>query len=194
VDGELGFTLGIASPWVIAQVSALAAKWSLKISQLLYDLLDSLRRLLAYVRQVDEYTAAFKARPRGTHQYNPGDPHTAYVRDRDGDGRPDRLGGDLFNRSGPHSNMEILEGGGGIPMTQETVADIARRAGVDLHNVNIYIVGLRLMTLDTWISRMPPLLRRRRGWVPRFASGQQVSPTRRPSRQPLLTNGCTSIN
>jgi hypothetical protein len=87
---EAGLTLGLASPLVIAQVSALAAKWSLKISQLLYDLLDSLRRLLAFVRQVDDYTAALKTRPRGTH-YNPADPHSTHVRDLDGDERPNGI-------------------------------------------------------------------------------------------------------
>ena len=87
---ETGFTLGIASPWVIAQVSALAAKWSMKISQLLYDLLDSLRKLLAFVRQIDEYTAALKARPRGTHD-NPANPHGMHTSDLDGDGRPNGL-------------------------------------------------------------------------------------------------------
>jgi hypothetical protein len=88
---EAGLTLGIASPLVIAQVSALTAKWSLKISQLIYDLLGSLRRLLAYVRQIDEYTAALKARPRGIHHYNPSDPPGARTRDQDGDGRADAL-------------------------------------------------------------------------------------------------------
>ena len=87
---EAGFTLGIASPWVIAQVSALTAKWSMKISQLLYDLLDSLRKLLAFVRQVDEYTTALKTRPRHA-PYNPADPHGTHTRDLDSDGRPDKL-------------------------------------------------------------------------------------------------------
>jgi len=88
---ELGLTLGAASPLVFAQVTALTSKWALRISQFLFDLIDSFRRLSAMVRQVDELTQALNARPRLPHQFDTADPHGPRRPDRDGDGRPDTL-------------------------------------------------------------------------------------------------------
>ena len=57
-------TLGGATPWVTAEVSSLAARWALKISRLLEDLVSSLDQLAALVRRVDEYTIELDGRPR----------------------------------------------------------------------------------------------------------------------------------
>lgn len=61
--GEV-LTLGGATPWVTAEVSSLAARWALKISRLLEDLVSSLDQLAALVRRVDEYTIELDGRPR----------------------------------------------------------------------------------------------------------------------------------
>ncbi len=112
---EMGLTLGIATPWVVAQVSALAAKWSLKISTLLYDLIDSLRRLFNLVRQVDEFTAALNARPRGTHHYYPGDEDNLHHQEPQGP-------------PGPRLSMDLAQ-----------VHGIAARYGVDLQGLKIVL-------------------------------------------------------
>jgi hypothetical protein len=49
-----GGTLGVGVPWVVAQVSALAAKWAAKITRLLTGLISSLRRLAPMLSRLDD--------------------------------------------------------------------------------------------------------------------------------------------
>jgi hypothetical protein len=87
-----GLTFGLATPAVVAQVSALAAKWAAKISKLLLALVDSLRRLLPIVRRLDdllnELIGLLRRLERST-TWGSGDAPRAP--DRDGDRRPDAL-------------------------------------------------------------------------------------------------------
>lgn len=51
---EEGLTLGLATPLVVSQVSALVAKWAARIARLLHGLVTSLRRLAGLLRHLDE--------------------------------------------------------------------------------------------------------------------------------------------
>ncbi|MEN3307397.1 MAG: hypothetical protein V7603_3599, partial [Micromonosporaceae bacterium] len=46
----------------------------------------------------------------------------------------------LFSRGATRTNLDLLENGGGLDRTPETVATIAERARVDLHDVEVHIV------------------------------------------------------
>lgn len=67
---EAGLTLGIASPWVVAQASSLIAKWVAKISDLLLGLVRSISKLMPMLRQLDDIFAqlwsAFRRAASGT--------------------------------------------------------------------------------------------------------------------------------
>ncbi|WP_433352104.1 WXG100 family type VII secretion target [Micromonospora saelicesensis] len=63
---EAGLTLGLATPWVITQVSALAGKWIARITRLLHGLVESLRRLAPILRRLEQLIADLKALVRGT--------------------------------------------------------------------------------------------------------------------------------
>jgi hypothetical protein len=76
---EVGFSLGIASPLVVAQISTLTAKWSVKITGLLTDLVDSLRRLTGLIRGLDEYTIALNARKGANAARAGGHPSTSGI-------------------------------------------------------------------------------------------------------------------
>ncbi|WP_433665590.1 eCIS core domain-containing protein [Nocardia sp. CA-128927] len=49
--------------------------------------------------------------------------------------------GKLFSRMGPRTNREVLESGDHLPMTQETIEEYARRAGVDLRGVRVDVAN-----------------------------------------------------
>ncbi|GIJ20351.1 WXG100 family type VII secretion target [Micromonospora lutea] len=49
---EAGVTLGLATPWVVTQVTTLAAKWVARITRLLHGLISSLRRLAPTLRRL----------------------------------------------------------------------------------------------------------------------------------------------
>ena len=106
-----GLTFGLATPVVVAQVSALVAKWAARISRLLLALVDSLRRLLPIVRRLDDLLGELTGllRRAGTlHHLGPGG-HTPRRPDRDGDRRPDGLDPD---RDGD-GRLDDLDGDGG---------------------------------------------------------------------------------
>ncbi|MET7959029.1 WXG100 family type VII secretion target [Micromonospora zamorensis] len=63
---EAGLTLGLATPWVITQVTALAGKWIARITRLLDGLIESLRRLAPILRRLEQLIADLKALVRGT--------------------------------------------------------------------------------------------------------------------------------
>jgi hypothetical protein len=63
---EAGVTLGLATPWVAAQVTALASKWVARITRLLYGLISSLRRLSPILGRLGELIADLKALLRGS--------------------------------------------------------------------------------------------------------------------------------
>ncbi|WP_431882388.1 WXG100 family type VII secretion target [Micromonospora gifhornensis] len=54
---EAGVTLGVATPWIITQVTALAAKWVARITRLLHGLITSLRRLAPILRRLSGLVA-----------------------------------------------------------------------------------------------------------------------------------------
>ncbi|MEV4822054.1 hypothetical protein [Micromonospora sp. NPDC049274] len=62
---EAGLTLGVATPWVITQVTALAGKWVARIARLLHGLIESLRRLAPILRRLEQLIADLKALLRG---------------------------------------------------------------------------------------------------------------------------------
>ncbi|MFQ6331609.1 hypothetical protein ACLMAL_36565 (plasmid) [Nocardia sp. CWNU-33] len=49
--------------------------------------------------------------------------------------------GRLFSRMGPRTNREVLESGDHLPMTQETIVEYARRAGVDLRGIRVDVAN-----------------------------------------------------
>ncbi|WP_238845984.1 eCIS core domain-containing protein [Nocardia terpenica] len=49
--------------------------------------------------------------------------------------------GRLFSRMGARTNREVLESGNHLPMTQETIEEYARRAGVDLQGVRVDVAS-----------------------------------------------------
>ncbi|MEV6135203.1 hypothetical protein AB0L63_03870 [Nocardia sp. NPDC051990] len=49
--------------------------------------------------------------------------------------------GQLFSRMGPRTNQEVLESGNHLPMTQETIEEYARRAGVDLTGIRVDVAS-----------------------------------------------------
>lgn len=89
-----GLTFGLATPVVVAQVGALVAKWTAKISKLLIALVDSLRRLLPIIRRLDELlgelTGLLRRLERST-GWSSGGGGPPRAPDRDGDRRPDAL-------------------------------------------------------------------------------------------------------
>lgn len=57
---EIGFTIGIGTPWVIGQVSALVAKWVNKIQEFIRALLNSLRRLKPMIGKLGDILTELK--------------------------------------------------------------------------------------------------------------------------------------
>ncbi|GAA2703585.1 hypothetical protein ACFY2R_19620 [Micromonospora olivasterospora] len=62
---EEGLTLGLATPWVVTQVTALASKWAARIARLLHALIESLRRLAPVLRRLGQLIAELKTLVRG---------------------------------------------------------------------------------------------------------------------------------
>ncbi|MFI7609382.1 WXG100 family type VII secretion target [Micromonospora sp. NPDC049366] len=58
---EAGVTLGLATPWVITQVTALAGKWAARIARLLHGLISSLRRLWPILHRLGDLIADLKS-------------------------------------------------------------------------------------------------------------------------------------
>jgi hypothetical protein len=122
---EETLTLGIATPWVAGQISALCGKWALKIAKLLNALIETFGELAILVRKVDEFTTGINARPRGSH-YDLGDGASGgHPRDLDNDGRPDALDPDAdgngvlddLNGDGIPDIPPRLSGGPDLPTT-----------------------------------------------------------------------------
>jgi hypothetical protein len=89
---ELGLSAGLATPLVMAQVGTLTTKGALRIATVIDELMVSLRRLMALVRRLDDYTEGLKARPRGGVVPRQRDGYELPpARDLDADGRPDIL-------------------------------------------------------------------------------------------------------
>jgi hypothetical protein len=127
---EEGLTLGIATPVVIGQVSALVARWANKIQHFVRALLTSLRRLSG---KLDELTGVLDGLKQALRRLSRTDPTT---------GAPDlsRPNVVLHSRSGALSNREVLEQGVGLPRTPDTVQHYAELAGVDFRGAPVDIV------------------------------------------------------
>jgi hypothetical protein len=116
-------TLGIGTPWVIAQVSTLVAKWAAKITKLLHALVGTLRRLAGKIGELGKLIEALRAlikRGRSAETHTHGSP--------------------LFSRSGALSNREVVERNIGLPRIPDTVDHYARLAQVDLHGARVDII------------------------------------------------------
>jgi hypothetical protein len=124
---EEGLTLGIATPVVIGQVSALVAKWVNKIQGFVRALLNSLRSLRGKLNELAELMTKLKQLLQRLSRTDP----TA------GRASPNVA---LHSRSGALSNREVLEQNAGLPRTPETVEHYARLAGVDFGDAPVDIV------------------------------------------------------
>jgi hypothetical protein len=120
-----GGTLGAAAPWVVAQVSTLAAKWAGKIARLLTGLLSSLRRLAPMLRRLDDVWDELHRLLRRIARRNPASPPST---------------GSLHSRSGARTNQDVLDNGPGTPRTAENTRAIAGRMGIDLTGIDIRLV------------------------------------------------------
>lgn len=72
-----GGTLGAGIPWVIAQVSTLAARWAAKIARLLTGLIASLRRLAPMLRRLDGVLGRLEEELRRLARHDPTTPPPA---------------------------------------------------------------------------------------------------------------------
>ncbi|MGC4878376.1 hypothetical protein ACLQ26_19225 [Micromonospora sp. DT43] len=116
---EAGLTLGVATPWVITQVTALAGKWAARITRLLHGLIESLRRLAPILRRLEQLMVDLKALVRGA---TPGGASPASALDR---------GTHLF-----HADADPLRKWGPARQTHpeewEAAIQEARNLGVDI--------------------------------------------------------------
>jgi hypothetical protein len=113
-------TLGIGTPWVVAQVSALVAKWVGKITKLLHALTSSLRRLAGRVDSIEKLIESLKSLFR--RMTGPAD------------------GRSLYSRSGALTNREVLDGNAGLSRTMDNVNRYAELAGVDFGGAPVEII------------------------------------------------------
>ncbi|MFG1953048.1 hypothetical protein [Micromonospora sp. NPDC048830] len=71
-----GGTLGAGTPWVVAQVSTLAARWAAKIARLLTGLVGSLRRVAPMLRRLDGVLGRLEEELRRLARHDPTTPPT----------------------------------------------------------------------------------------------------------------------
>jgi hypothetical protein len=126
---EEGLTLGLGTPVVIGQVTALVAKWVNKIQKFIRALLNSLKRLRALLAKLGDILTELKTLLRKLARAEPTAPAHTHSH-----------GPDLFSRSGALSNREVLEQDVGLPRTPETVDHYANLAGVDFRGAPVEIV------------------------------------------------------
>ncbi|MEO3777185.1 hypothetical protein ABGB16_10115 [Micromonospora sp. B11E3] len=122
-----GGTLGAGTPWVVAQVSTLAARWAAKIARLLTGLVGSLRRVAPMLRRLDGVLGRLEEELRRLARHNPTTP-------------PPTGGRNLYSSNSPRSNQDVLENGPGTPRTVENVRAVAERLGLDLDDVGIQLI------------------------------------------------------
>ncbi|GIF16761.1 eCIS core domain-containing protein [Actinoplanes teichomyceticus] len=125
---EEGLTLGLATPMVISQVSALVATWVNRIQGFIRALLNSLRRLngklTELTRILDELKSRLGKLSRSDLAAAPAPPEANF-----------------FSKSPARSNRDVLDNGPGTPMTIENVNDVAGRMNINLDNVDVVIVS-----------------------------------------------------
>ncbi|MEV5821194.1 WXG100 family type VII secretion target [Micromonospora haikouensis] len=107
--GELVATAGLATPVVVEQVTTTVASWAARIARLLRGLLASLRRLMPQVRRLGELIEKLKQ---------------ALGRLRRAAPDPDELSRVRGKGSGPR-----------MPMSMESVQDIAAKYGIDVSGI-----------------------------------------------------------
>ncbi|WP_320065018.1 hypothetical protein [Micromonospora sp. RTGN7] len=122
-----GGTLGAGTPWVVAQVSTLAARWAAKIARLLTGLLSSLRRVAPILHRLGDVLERLEAELRRLARQ---DPTTA----------PRPRSGNLYSSNSTRTNRDVLENGPGTPRTVENVHAVAEKMGIDLRGVDIQLV------------------------------------------------------
>ncbi|MGC5018539.1 hypothetical protein [Micromonospora sp. DT47] len=120
-----GGTLGAATPWVVAQVSTLAAKWAAKIARLLTGLLSSLRLLAPMLRRLDDVWDELHRLLRRLARQHPSSPSPT---------------ANLHSRNSPRTNRDVLDNGPGTPRTIENAQAVALRMGIDLHGIDLHLV------------------------------------------------------
>ena len=137
---ELVFSVGLATPLVIEQATTRTAEITTRISKSVTRLIDSGSNL---AKHSDELAALFRkaknllddAKPtvHGTTPNMPNAPRNAVP-------HVSKTGGDsLFSHGGSRTNRDVLENGGGLPLTMDTIEDTARSAGIDLEGIDVQI-------------------------------------------------------
>ncbi|MFI9644161.1 WXG100 family type VII secretion target [Micromonospora sp. NPDC051925] len=111
--GELLVTGGLATPLVVEQVTTLVGSWAARIARLLRGLLASLRRLLPEIRRLGDLIEKLK---QALNRLRRADPH------------PDDLSRVRGRGRGPR-----------MPMSMESVRDIAARYGIDVSGIRFNI-------------------------------------------------------
>ncbi|MBB2941106.1 hypothetical protein FB565_000810 [Actinoplanes lutulentus] len=119
-----GITLGIATPVVAGQVSALVLKWANKIQHFIRGLLGSLRRLKVMINRLGEVLGDLRTLAGRIARSAPTDRSVHF-----------------FSKSRVSTNRDVLENGPGTPMTLENVHATAERMGIDFGDVDIVIVS-----------------------------------------------------
>ncbi|WP_405094629.1 hypothetical protein [Micromonospora sp. NBC_01412] len=122
-----GGTLGVGTPWVVAQVSTLAARWAAKIARLLTGVIGSLRRVAPILRRLDGILERLEAQLRRLARHDPTTP-------------PPPRPANLYSSNSARSNWDVLENGPGTPRTIENVHTVAEKLGIDLNGVAIHLV------------------------------------------------------
>ncbi|WP_433830218.1 eCIS core domain-containing protein [Actinoplanes sp. CA-015351] len=121
-----GITLGIATPVVAGQVSALVLKWANKIQHFIRGLLGSLRRLKTMIDRLGEVLNNLRTLAGSVARSAPVNRSEA---------------GQFFSKSRVRTNRDVLENGSGTPMTLENIHATAERMGIDLGDVDIVIIS-----------------------------------------------------
>jgi uncharacterized protein YukE len=114
---EEAASFGIATPWVIAQVGTLVAKWAAKIARLLHGLAETFRRLAPLVRRLRELLdELFRLLRRGEHAGGGGtrpsrkpDPN-AKPRGRRTDAHPTRVKDRAYRRENESADVLTQNG------------------------------------------------------------------------------------
>ncbi|WP_433347858.1 hypothetical protein [Micromonospora sp. CA-111912] len=112
-----GGTLGVGTPWVVAQVSTLAARWAAKIARLLTGLIGSLRRVAPILRRLDGVLERLEAQLRHLARHDPTTPEDGLLRRDSG----------------------IAKSGQKLLMNMSNVRAVVDKYGIDMQGVKVVI-------------------------------------------------------